>query len=72
MNITSAKVELAKFILDIDDPELIERIHDLLMKEESDFWVQLSEEEKQEIKFAISQLDKGKKISFESYMEKIS
>jgi hypothetical protein len=67
MNITSAKVELAKFILDIDDPELIERIHCLLMKEESDFWAQLSEEEKQEIKLGIAQLDEGKKVSFESY-----
>jgi hypothetical protein len=72
MNITNTKVELAKFILDIEDPELIKRIHGLLMKEDSDFWVQLSEDEKQEIQLGVSQLDKGKKISFESYMKKIS
>jgi hypothetical protein len=65
MNITQTKVELAKFILDIDDPKLLEGIHDLLMKEESDFWKRLSEEEKKEIKLGISQLDNGQKISFD-------
>jgi hypothetical protein len=72
MNITKTKVELAKFILDIDDPKLIEGIHDLLMEEKSDFWEQLSEGEKQEIKLGISQLDKGQKISFNKYMQKVS
>lgn len=71
MNTTSAKLELAKLVLEIEDPAVIEKIHKLVMQEGSDFWMKLSDKEKEEIKLGISQLDNGERISFESYMENV-
>lgn len=68
---TKAKVELAKLVLEIEDPTVIEKIHRLVMQEGSDFWMRLSKEEKKEIKLGISQLDRGEKVSFERYIEKV-
>ena len=39
MDIQSTKIELAKLILDIENPALIQKIKDLLLKEPSDFWL---------------------------------
>ena len=50
MDIQSTKIELAKLILDIENPTLIQKIKDLLIKESSDFWLTLSEQEQAEIK----------------------
>ncbi len=72
MNIANTKIELTKLILDINNPDLIEKIHKLVIREESDFWKELSDEEKREIKLGISQLNKGQKISFEGYIKKVS
>lgn len=72
MNIQGAKIELAKLILNIENPTLIKKIKDLVTKESSDFWLTLTESEKEEINFGIAQLDKGFRISVDEFLSNVS
>ncbi len=71
-DIKSSKIELAKLILDIENPELIRKIHEMIMHEAGDFWHSLSDDEKKEVHIGISQLNKGERISFDEYIKKVS
>ena len=73
MNIQAEKIELVKMLLDTENPEIIESIKNIFRKENtSDFWNKLSLLEQNEIKQGIEQLDNGKRISYESFLNKIS
>ena len=72
MDIQSSKIELAKLILNIESPSLINKIKDLVTKESSDFWIALTKSEKEEIIFGIDQLDKGYKTSVSEFLNKVS
>ena len=53
MDIQTEKIELAKLLLNTNDPEIIQSIKKILKKETSpDFWDELNAEQKQEIKDA--------------------
>ena len=72
MNIQSTKIELTKLILSIDNPKLIEKIKDLLLKETSDFWLELTDIQKEELKIGVEQLNNGERIAFKEYLKKVS
>ena len=72
MDIQSSKIELAKLILYIESPALLDKIKGLLTKETSDFWLTLSNSEREEIRFGIDQLDKGQRTSVEEFLKKVS
>ena len=72
MDLQTSKIELAKLILNIESPNLISKIKDLITKESSDFWLSLTDSEKEEIIFGIDQLDKGQRISLDDYLNKVS
>ncbi len=72
MNIQATKIELAKLILSIDNPGLIKRIDDFLRLEVKDFWNELSQAEKEEIKLGIEQLNRGERISLDDFLKKVS
>ena len=72
MDIKTSKIELAKLILEIDNPSLIQKIHELVINQTGDFWDILSDQEKAEVKLGLSQLNRGERISFEEYMKKVS
>ena len=72
MDIQSSKIELAKLILNIESPDLIYKIKKLVLKETSDFWLSLTDSEKEEIALGINQLNKGQRISVEEFMKKVS
>ncbi len=59
MDTQTSKIELAKLILELEDPKLINKIHKLLLDESSRFRRSLTEHEKEEIKFGIEQLNRG-------------
>jgi hypothetical protein len=63
---------LVKAILDIDNKEIIQKISYLLKRENTDFWEELSFEQKQEIKKGIEELDNGNRISYDAFLKKIS
>jgi len=72
MDIQATKIELVKAILDIDNKEIIQKISYLLKRENTDFWEELSFEQKQEIKKGIEELDNGNRISYDAFLKKIS
>lgn len=72
MDIQTTKLELLKTILENEDSEFIQRIADFVKKEKTDFWNELSPSEQKEIKKGIEDLDNGKRVSYDSFLKKIS
>lgn len=72
MGIQATKLKLLKTILENENPEFIQKVSDFVQKEESDFWNELNTEEQKEIKKGIEELEKGKRVSFEAFLKKIS
>ncbi|TVZ28139.1 hypothetical protein JM83_3246 [Gillisia sp. Hel_I_86] len=71
MNIQAEKIELAKLLLNTDNPQIIKSIKQIFRNETpTDFWDDLSSAQKKEIKEASSQIDQGKTIEYESFMAK--
>lgn len=65
MDIQSTKIELVKAILAIEN-------NDFIQKEKVDFWNELSASEKAEIEQGINELNQGKRVSYDSFLKKIS
>lgn len=72
MDIRTTKLELLKTILETENTDFIQRIADFVKKEKVDFWDELSLSEQSEIKQGIEELDKGKRVSYDSFLKKIS
>ena len=72
MDIQAAKLELVKLIVNIDNGKVIDKILKLLKSEQEDFWLELSENEKEEIQIGIKQLDSGDRISIDDFLVKVS
>ena len=72
MDIRTTKLELLKTIMDNENAEFIQRVADFVKKEKTDFWNELSLSEQKEIKQGIHELDNGKRVSYESFLKKIS
>ncbi len=64
MNIQTSKIELAKIVLDIDNPDLIQEIVDFIQSKEN-----LSEEQKTKINEAIYSLENNEGIQHDVVME---
>jgi hypothetical protein len=67
MDIQTSKIELAKMILGIENPELISRIKRFVQTESKDFWLELTADEKAEIEFGLNQLENGERVSWEEH-----
>jgi hypothetical protein len=72
MDIQSTKIELVKTILAIENSEFIQKVADFINKEKIDFWNELSASEQNEIKKGIDDLNQGKRVSYDSFLKKIS
>ena len=72
MDIQSTKIELVKTILAIENSEFIQKVADFISNEKVDFWNELSVSEQNEIKQGIDELNNGKRISYDSFLKKIS
>lgn len=72
MDIQTAKLELVKLIIGIDNKSIIYKLLSALKSENNDFWLDLSESEKQEIQFGIDQLDSGHRVSLDDFLKKVS
>jgi hypothetical protein len=71
MNIQAEKLELIRMVLNIKKPSVLTRIRKILEKEEgTDFWNTLSEEEKENIRQGIEELDNGEKYPYDEIMAK--
>jgi hypothetical protein len=58
-----------KLILNTDNPSVLQKIKAIFVKEK-DFWVNLSEAEKEDILKGIEELDKGEFYSYDEIMKK--
>ena len=72
MDIQLSKIELVRTILNIENEELINKLINFIQNEQVDFWSQLDKEQQNEISEGIQQLDSGKRIAYESFLEKFS
>jgi hypothetical protein len=72
MDIQTTKLALLKTILENENSEFIQRVADFVKKEKADFWNELSLAEQQDIQKGIDDLDNGKRVSYESFLKKIS
>lgn len=72
MDIRATKLELLKTILDTENTDFIQKVADFVRKEKVDFWNELTLSEQSEINKGIEELDKGKRVSYESFLKKIS
>ena len=72
MDLETSKIELVKMILNINSDEFIKKVTEFIANEKADFWNELSKSEQKEIKKGIEQLNKGKRVSLDDVMKKIS
>lgn len=70
MDIQLEKLELIKMLADTEDPAIIKSIRKILKKEKKDWWDDLTEEQKEEIKFGEKQIENGEYSDFESFIQK--
>lgn len=71
MDIQAEKIELAKLLLNTNNPKIIQSIKQIFKKEKTaDFWDELTSDQKKEIKTAKKQIKEGKFSDYESFMSK--
>ena len=68
MDFQTTKIKLVKEILDIETPELIEKIISLLKKEKKDFWDDLTPSQQEEIDKADLEIINEETIDYETFM----
>lgn len=69
MDIQAEKIELMKLLLNTNNPSVLESIKNILKKEKnSDFWNELSSDQKREINNADIEISQGKTSNYETFM----
>ena len=71
MEAQTTKIELLKLILSFENPVVLQKIKTLLLDEDKEYLMPLTDIEKQEIQLGIIQLDKGEKITFNEFLAKV-
>ena len=71
MNIQAEKIQLAKMLLDTQNPKIIESIKNVFKMEKTlDFWTELSLEQRVEIEKASIEIENGEVTDYDSFMQK--
>ncbi|MGL1887481.1 MAG: hypothetical protein OCD76_13280 [Reichenbachiella sp.] len=70
MDIQAEKYSLIEYITQVKDTSLIEKLKDFVRANETDFWNDLTEAQKLEIKQGMDELDNGQKFGYETVMSK--
>lgn len=68
MNTKEEKIELAKRLLAVSDPQVIQQVKRILDEQSSDFWNDLSEDQKEEIEQGIEDIKKGAFSDYDSFI----
>ena len=69
MDIQAKKLDLIQWLIQLNDELLLKKI-EALQAEDVDFWNELSESQKQEIRKGIAELDAGQKHEYEQVISK--
>jgi len=71
MNIQTQKINLAKMILETDNPTILESVKNIFVKaKQQDFWETMPVEQKQEIEKGLSEILREDTVEYESIMKK--
>jgi hypothetical protein len=70
MDIQLEKLELIKMLAETEDPAIIMSIRKIFKKEKKDWWDDLNEFQKEEIRLAEKQIENGEYSDFESFIKK--
>lgn len=71
MDIQSSKIELIKAILTIENESVISRLKEILLSKKEDFWLELSDSEKEEIDLGIKQIEQGQTENWEEVLKRV-
>lgn len=69
MDIQAKKLDLIQWLVQLNDEVMLKKI-EALQAEDVDFWETLTEQQKQEIKKGIAELDSGQKHDYKELMSK--
>jgi hypothetical protein len=69
MDIQARKLDLIQWLIHLEDERLLKKI-EALQAEDPDFWNELSQDERQEIKKGLAELDAGEKHNYDQFMSK--
>ncbi len=65
------KIELAKMLLNTDNPRIIQSIREILIKEKSkDFWDEMTPAQQKEVQDASTEVEHGKTTDYETFISK--
>ncbi|MGF1557226.1 hypothetical protein [Paucihalobacter sp.] len=71
MDIQAEKIQLAKLLLETENPKIIEAIKKIFNRDKAiNFWDELSPEQKSEIEKASMEIENGEVIDYETFMKK--
>lgn len=68
MDIQSEKYSLIEYVTQIKDMAVVEKLKQFVKATELDFWDELTESQRQEIKRGMNELDRGEKVDYEEVM----
>ncbi len=72
MNLQSKKLELVQLIINTEKPSILAKVEAILKKEKaSDWWDEISPEEKKAIEKGLSEADKGELIPHKEVMREV-
>ncbi len=71
MDIQAEKIQLAKLLLETENPNIIASIKKIFKKNKNeDFWDELSPLQKDEIEKASAEIEKGEYTDYDAFMQK--
>lgn len=70
MDIQLEKLELIKKLVETEDPTIINSIRKIFSKKKKDWWDDLTEDQKEEIKEGERQIERGEFVLYEDMMKK--
>jgi hypothetical protein len=72
MDTKTLKIELTRLILETENPELLNRVFNDLKKERTDFWQDLSDDQKAEVEISRKQVKNGETEDWDSIIKRVS
>ena len=72
MDTQALKSELVKSILATESKELLDKLWNVLKKEDKDFWLELSDAQKREVEIGLRQIENGETEDWEDFLKRIA
>ncbi|MEQ9188635.1 MAG: hypothetical protein RLP15_12940 [Cryomorphaceae bacterium] len=72
MDIQALKLELVKQILESESKELLDKIYSTLKRDEKDFWLEMTDDQKEEVEIGRRQVQNGETEDWETVLERLS